>query len=78
MAIKPHCYFCKKELTQFGAILLGPPRRGGVVDKFHLCRVCFGNIVLLRKFSVDEIEDIVSLGPTWLNYTRKQKRKRNG
>lgn len=77
MAIKPRCYICKRELKRFEAILMSPPHKDGSVDKFHLCRACFGTIVLLRKFSVDEIEDIVSLGPTWLNYTRKQKRKRN-
>jgi len=36
MAIKPICDKCKKELVDFGAILLSPPDENGKVKKFHL------------------------------------------
>lgn len=75
MSIKPTCNFCKKELTVFGAILLSPPRKSGEVRKFHVCKTCYKQILRLFKFSVKEIEDILSVGPKWLNYTRKVKRK---
>jgi hypothetical protein len=47
MAIKPKCDRCKKELTEFGGILLSPPDKKGRVSKFHLCKKCFKEI---RKF----------------------------
>ncbi len=73
--IKPHCDFCKKELKDFGGILLGPPKKSGEVKKMHICVSCYKQLVKLMKFSVKEIEDILSVGPQWLNYTRKIKRK---
>jgi hypothetical protein len=32
---------CKKELKEFGAILMSPPQDGDVVIKFHLCKSCY-------------------------------------
>lgn len=40
MAIKPKCDKCKKELKEFGGILLSPPKKN-VVQKFHLCPKCY-------------------------------------
>lgn len=40
MAIKPKCNKCGKELKEFGAILLSPPK-GNIVKKFHLCKKCY-------------------------------------
>ncbi|MEK7630409.1 MAG: hypothetical protein AAB417_00040 [Patescibacteria group bacterium] len=40
MAIKPKCDKCKKELKEFGGILLSPPK-GNTVKKFHLCKKCY-------------------------------------
>lgn len=44
MAIKPKCDKCKKELKEFGGILLSPPKKN-VVRKFHLCRKCYREIL---------------------------------
>jgi len=44
MAIKPVCDKCKKELKDFGGILLSPPDKDGKVKKFHLCNKCYKNI----------------------------------
>lgn len=41
MAISPRCDICKKELTEFGAILLSPPDESGSVRKFHVCAECY-------------------------------------
>lgn len=43
MAIKPKCDKCKKELKEFGGILLGPPKKN-MVRKFHLCQKCYREI----------------------------------
>jgi len=40
MAIKPKCDKCKKELKEFGGILLSPPKKN-MVKKFHLCKQCY-------------------------------------
>ena len=45
MAIKPKCDSCKKELKEFGAILLSPPKVKNKVHKFHLCKSCYGEIL---------------------------------
>ncbi|MFH1402269.1 MAG: hypothetical protein ABIG87_01420 [Patescibacteria group bacterium] len=45
MAIKPICDKCKKELTEFGAILLSPPDKNNKVKKFHLCKKCYEHII---------------------------------
>ena len=44
MAIKPHCDVCKKELDDFGAILLSPPDKKSNVKKFHLCKKCYAKV----------------------------------
>jgi hypothetical protein len=44
MSIKPHCDRCKKELTEFGAILLSPPDEKDMAHKYHLCIACFEEI----------------------------------
>jgi uncharacterized protein with PIN domain len=38
--IKPVCDKCKKELNDFGAILLSPPT-DNKVTKFHICKNCY-------------------------------------
>jgi hypothetical protein len=45
MAIKPVCDKCKKELDDFGGILLSPPDQDSRVKKFHLCRMCYKEVV---------------------------------
>lgn len=45
MAIKPICDRCKKELEDFGAILFSPPDEDNKVEKLHLCRACYEEIV---------------------------------
>ncbi len=44
MTIRPKCDKCKKELEEFGGILLSPPKNN-LVKKFHLCRKCYQAIV---------------------------------
>jgi len=44
MAIKPICNKCKKELKEFGGILLSPPNKDNRVKKYHLCKTCFNKI----------------------------------
>lgn len=55
--IKPDCCKCKKELDDFGGILLSPPykkknrknkkkkRRKEIVDKDHLCKECYQQLL---------------------------------
>lgn len=45
MAIKPNCDFCKKELKEFGGILLSPPDKKSKVLKLHLCVLCYKQIL---------------------------------
>jgi hypothetical protein len=45
MAIKPVCDKCKKELNDFGAILLSPPDSFNKVEKFHICKGCYAEII---------------------------------
>jgi len=40
MSIKPNCDKCKKELTDYGGILLSPPDNNRKVIKYHLCSDC--------------------------------------
>jgi hypothetical protein len=42
--IKPICYRCKKELDDYGAILLSPPDGGGRVYKGHICKECYVHV----------------------------------
>lgn len=41
MAIKPFCDKCKKELKEYGGILLSPPDENNKVVKHHLCKECY-------------------------------------
>ena len=41
LAINPICDMCKKELDDFGALLLSPPDQSGMVRKFHICKSCY-------------------------------------
>lgn len=43
--IKPICDKCKKELVEFGGILLSPPDIDNKVLKLHLCKLCYENIL---------------------------------
>ena len=36
--IKPICSLCKKELDDFGAIVLSPPDDNHKVEKYHICK----------------------------------------
>lgn len=47
MAIKPKCDKCKKELEDYGAILLSPPDDEEKVKKYHLCKECYKKIIML-------------------------------
>lgn len=76
MAINPRCDFCAKELKEFGTLLFSPPKKNGEVNKFHVCTHCYREILKITRLHVAEIEDVLSLGPAWLNYTRKIKRKK--
>jgi len=49
MAIKPKCNMCKKELEDFGGILLSPPSKEEMVRKFHLCKKCYEKIAVKMK-----------------------------
>ena len=44
MTIKPICNICEQELEEFGAILLSPPDESNKVEKYHICRECYGEI----------------------------------
>ncbi len=41
MSIKPKCNKCKKELKDFGGILLSPPDKRDRVRKYHICKICY-------------------------------------
>jgi len=41
MGIKSVRDKCKKELNEFGAILLSPPDSESKVRKFHICKECY-------------------------------------
>lgn len=45
MAITPICDKCKKELTQFGSLLFGPPNNKECAKKWHLCKKCYKKII---------------------------------
>ncbi len=45
MAINPLCDKCKKELNDFGGILLSPPNVRNEVKKYHLCKDCYQKII---------------------------------
>ena len=76
MSINPYCDFCKKELKDFGGLLFSPPNKKGETKKLHVCPHCYKEILKITRLKVSEIEDVLSLGPAWLNYTKKIKRNR--
>ncbi len=76
MAINLPCDFCKKKLKEFGGLLFSPPNKHGEVKKLHACIKCYKEILKITRLKISEIEDVLSLGPAWLNYTKKIKRKR--
>ena len=45
MTIKPTCNKCKKELEDFGGILLSPPDSDEMVKKYHLCKECYEKLI---------------------------------
>jgi hypothetical protein len=45
MSIKPICDKCKRELKDFGGILFSPPDENNKVEKSHLCRACYEEII---------------------------------
>lgn len=49
MAIKPTCDRCRKELEEFGAILLSPPNKDNTIRKFHICKKCYE--IMLKEFN---------------------------
>ena len=36
---------CKRELDDFGAIILSPPDSFDKVEKFHVCKKCYAEII---------------------------------
>lgn len=53
MAITPHCDRCKKELRDFGAILLSPPDAASKVLKFHVCKPCYEEVIRQMGISIE-------------------------
>lgn len=51
--ISPKCDMCGKELIEFGAILLGPPDKGNLVIKDHICKPCY---IILCRFVAEHYE----------------------
>lgn len=41
--ITPKCDVCDKELDDYGAILLSPPK-GHDVKKYHICKACYDKV----------------------------------
>ncbi len=76
MPLSPACDFCKKELKDLGGLLFSPPTSRGETKEHHVCRTCYKEILKITRLKIAEIEDVLSLGPAWLNYTRKVKRRK--
>jgi len=51
MAITPKCDKCGMELDEFGAILLSPPNDNSEVEKLHICKDCYEEIMASVKDS---------------------------
>jgi hypothetical protein len=49
MSIKPKCDKCQEELGDYGAILLSPPTNDRKVTKYHLCKLCYKEIIKIFK-----------------------------
>ena len=61
MSIEPICIFCKKELNDFGAILISPPDEFDKVrDKIHVCQKCY---IKMSELIVGKDERATSLEP---------------
>jgi len=69
------CEFCKKPIKGGAGALVAPAPKGKVGKSNQLCLTCYRRTIKFFKFSNQTIEDILSVGPKWLNYTRKVKRK---
>lgn len=50
MAINPTCNICGKELTDFGAILLSPPNKKNMIEKYHVCKACYKKLTKLLVY----------------------------
>ncbi len=50
MTINPICNKCGQELADFGAILLSPPDKDDKIEKFHVCKGCYKEII--NAFSI--------------------------
>jgi len=61
--IGPECYACERELSRFGAILLGPPDACDTVKKHHLCVACYESVM-------------ASLEKSWTSKFRARLRRR--
>ena len=48
MSISPKCDSCQKDLNDFWGILLSPPEWNDV-QKFHICKNCYSNIIIQHK-----------------------------
>lgn len=53
--ISPICYICKKELGDFGAILLSPPDKNNKHDKYHICVKCWSVINQIRRTNASRV-----------------------
>jgi hypothetical protein len=45
MLINPLCDKCNQDLTAFGGILFSPPDAHNRVDKSHLCKGCYQEVI---------------------------------
>ena len=44
MAINPKCDACGAELNEAGGILFSPPSNENTVNKYHVCKECYGDM----------------------------------
>ncbi len=52
MAIHPKCDRCSKTLLDYGAILLSPPDKKSKVTKYHICKMCYKDIIKNNKITI--------------------------
>lgn len=52
MAIHPKCDRCGKTLSDYGAILLSPPDKKSKVTKYHICKMCYKDIIKNNKITI--------------------------
>ena len=60
MSVKPMCVFCGQELLEFGAILLSPPNKEGLVEKWHICTLCYRNRIVALRFLIGAVKEVVT------------------